>query len=128
MQQCVRHAFVAGGLGHGLVHGLGDLLQHLQGLGDTAHPTAKVQQLGLCGVGPGLVPAGFQDRAGVEANVPGIFWLDADAVVDTALKDLHSGHGVSVPGLAYRAIRVAMQYTPRRFYLPLTGAVMARLT
>jgi len=82
----------------------------------------------LLALTPGLVPTGFQDRAGVEANVPGMFWLDADAVVDTALKDLRSGHGVSVPGLAYRAIRVAMQYTPRRFYLPLTGAVMQRLT
>lgn len=99
----------------------------------TAFTQGLRQQLAGSGVSllaltPGLVPTGFQDRAGVEANVPGIFWLDADAVVDTALKDLHSGHGVSVPGLAYRAIRVAMQYTPRRFYLPLTGAVMARLT
>lgn len=82
----------------------------------------------LLALTPGLVPTGFQDRAGVEANVPSLFWLDADAVVDTALQDLRSGHGVSVPGLAYRAIRVAMQYTPRRLYLPLTGALMQRLT
>ena len=33
---------------------------------------------------PGLVPTGFQDRAGVQAHVPGALWLDPDDVVDTA--------------------------------------------
>jgi short-subunit dehydrogenase len=77
---------------------------------------------------PGLVPTEFQEKAGVEANVPSPFWLDPAQVVDTALKDLAAGHGVSVPGLAYRAIRVAMQMTPRRLYLPLSGALMQRFT
>lgn len=82
----------------------------------------------LLALTPGLVPTGFQERAGVEANVPGLFWLDPESVVDTALKDLRAGHGVSVPGLAYKAIRVAMQLTPRRVYLPLSGALTQRLT
>jgi short-subunit dehydrogenase len=82
----------------------------------------------LLALTPGLVPTGFQQRAGVEARVPGAFWLDAGTVVDTALKDLRAGRGVSVPGLAYRALRVAMQVTPRRVYLPLSGALTNRLT
>jgi short-subunit dehydrogenase len=77
---------------------------------------------------PGLVPTEFQERAGVQARVPAPFWLDADQVVDTALADLRAGRGVSVPGIAYRAIRVAMQLTPRRVYLPLSGTLQKRLT
>ena len=77
---------------------------------------------------PGLVPTEFQERAGVQASVPGLFWLDPDDVVDTALKDLAAGHGVSVPGMAYRAVRVAMQMTPRRLYMPLSDALMKRFT
>ena len=82
----------------------------------------------LLALTPGLVPTDFQQRAGVEANVPSVFWLDPRDVVDTALKDLRSGRGISVPGIAYRAIRLAMQMTPRRVYLPLSGALTRRLT
>lgn len=77
---------------------------------------------------PGLVPTEFQHRAGVEAHVPGLFWLDPDDVVDTALSDLQAGRGISVPGVAYRAVRVAMQMTPRRIYMPLSGALIKRFT
>ena len=82
----------------------------------------------LLALTPGLVPTEFQERAGVQANVPGMFWLDPDDVVDTALRDLGAGRGVSVPGTAYRAIRVAMQMTPRRIYMPLSDALMKRFT
>jgi len=77
---------------------------------------------------PGLVPTQFQERAGVDARVPSPFWLDPDEVVDTALADLRAGRGISVPGMAYRAIRVAMQFTPRRVYLPLSDTLQKRLT
>ena len=82
----------------------------------------------LLALTPGLVPTEFQERAGVQARVPAPFWLDADQVVDTALADLRAGRGVSIPGIAYRAIRVAMQLTPRRVYLPLSGTLQKRLT
>ncbi len=77
---------------------------------------------------PGLVPTGFQDRAGVQAHVPGALWLDPDNVVDTALKDLAAGHGVSIPGLPYRAVSLAMRLTPRSIYLPLSNSLLRRLT
>ena len=77
---------------------------------------------------PGLVPTGFQDRAGVQAHVPGALWLDPDDVVDTALKDLAAGRGVSIPGLPYRAVSLAMRLTPRSIYLPLSNSLLRRLT
>lgn len=82
----------------------------------------------IMALAPGLVPTGFQDRAGVEAHVPEALWLDADAVVDTALKDLRSGHGVSIPGLSYRAVSLAMRFMPRSVYLPLSNSLLRRLT
>lgn len=82
----------------------------------------------IMALAPGLVPTGFQDRAGVEAHVPDGLWLDVDAVVDTALNDLRAGHGVSIPGLPYRAVSLAMRYMPRRVYLPLSNTVLRRLT
>ncbi len=82
----------------------------------------------LLALTPGLVPTEFQERAGVQARVPSPFWLDPDDVVDTALADLRAGRGVSVPGVAYRAVRLAMQLTPRRVYLPLSDTLQKRLT
>lgn len=95
-----------------------------QGVREQLHGTG-VDMLALT---PGLVPTAFQERAGVEAHVPGPLWLDADDVVDTALKDLDGGHGISVPGTAYRALRMAMQFSPRRVYMPLSAALMDRFT
>lgn len=77
---------------------------------------------------PGLVPTGFQERAGVEAKAPAALWLDPDLVVDTALKDLRAGHGVSIPGLPYRAVSLAMRFTPRSIYLPLSRDLLRRFT
>ncbi len=77
---------------------------------------------------PGLVPTEFQQSAGVDPQAPAVFWLDPDDVVDTALRDLRQGHGVSIPGLQYRAVAMAMRLTPRRLYLPLSQRLTKRLT
>lgn len=77
---------------------------------------------------PGLVPTEFQQGAGVEPHAPGAFWLDPDDVVDTALRDLRAGRGVSIPGVQYRALALAMRLTPHRLYLPLARRVTQRLT
>lgn len=75
---------------------------------------------------PGLVPTEFQARAGVDARAPGLLWLDPDDVVDTALKDLGAGRGVSIPGLPYRAVSLAMRFTPRTIYMPLSKGLLGR--
>ena len=77
---------------------------------------------------PGLVPTDFQSAAGVEPQAPSALWLDPDEVVNTALRDLRSGHGVSIPSMQYRAVALAMRLTPHRLYLPLSHRLMKRLT
>jgi short-subunit dehydrogenase len=79
-------------------------------------------------VTPGLVPTDFQRSAGVEPHAPAALWLDPDDVVETALRDLRSGHGVSIPGLQYRAVALAMRLTPRRLYLPIARRLTDRIT
>jgi short-subunit dehydrogenase len=56
----------------------------------------------------------FHDRAQVDVTgVPDVLWLDADRVVDTALKDLKKGQQVSVPGGQYKAIVGLGRFVPR---------------
>ncbi|MEZ5186518.1 MAG: SDR family oxidoreductase [Candidatus Nanopelagicales bacterium] len=82
----------------------------------------------LMALTPGLVPTEFQERAGVDAHAPAAFWLDADDVVEAAMKDLRAGHGISLPGAAYRALALAMRHTPRRVFLPLSERLQRRWT
>ncbi|MCU0279205.1 MAG: SDR family oxidoreductase [Candidatus Nanopelagicales bacterium] len=76
---------------------------------------------------PGLVPTEFQQRAGVTPQVPDALWLEVDAVVEQALSDLRSGHGVSIPGPHYQAVSLAMRMLPRSVYLPLANRLQRRL-
>ena len=63
---------------------------------------------------PGFTKTEFQSRAGINrAGLPGFMWLDADAVVDGALRDLRRGRVVSVPTARYRVLTAAVRVTPR---------------
>ncbi|HYN66513.1 MAG TPA: SDR family oxidoreductase [Ornithinibacter sp.] len=64
---------------------------------------------------PGFVRTEFHQRAGMRATAapPGM-WLQPEAVVDAALRDLRRGRLVSVPTLRYRAAVAAMRLAPRR--------------
>lgn len=77
---------------------------------------------------PGLVRTEFQTRAGVDATAPDLLWLEAEQVVDTALKDLRAGRGTSTPGTSYRAMAIAMRLAPRSLYLPLSRSLQRRFT
>jgi hypothetical protein len=64
---------------------------------------------------PGFVRTEFHERAAMNmSGLPSWAWLDADALVDTALRDLARGRTTSVPGAAYRAASVALPRLPRR--------------
>jgi len=71
-----------------------------------------VQVMALC---PGWVHTEFHERAGMDmSGVPGLLWLDADRVVDDALRDLRRRRTVSVPGRRYRVLIGLTRLVPRR--------------
>jgi short-subunit dehydrogenase len=70
-----------------------------------------VRLMALC---PGFVRTEFHQRAGMgTGNIPGWMWLDADRVVDTALKDLARRKTLSVPDPRYKALLGATKLVPR---------------
>lgn len=70
-----------------------------------------VRLLALC---PGFVRTEFHQRArmGTE-SIPDWMWLDADRVVDAALRDLARGRTVSIPDARYKALMGAAKLVPR---------------
>ncbi|RCG20681.1 SDR family NAD(P)-dependent oxidoreductase [Streptomyces diacarni] len=70
-----------------------------------------VRLLALC---PGFVRTEFHERAemGTE-DIPGWMWLDADKVVDTALRDLARGRSLCVPDPRYKTLLGASRLVPR---------------
>ncbi|PSL02383.1 hypothetical protein CLV30_11036 [Haloactinopolyspora alba] len=64
---------------------------------------------------PGYTRTEFHDRAEMDmSSLPSWLWLDADALVKTALRDLDRGKDVSVPGTAYKVAAAALPLLPRR--------------
>lgn len=76
-------------------------------------------------VAPGFVHTEFHDRANVDKNsIPSWMWLDAPFLVRSALRDVASGKGVSVPAVRYKVIRFLTRFLPDR--LVAAGAVAGR--
>ncbi|HVF19440.1 MAG TPA: SDR family NAD(P)-dependent oxidoreductase, partial [Mycobacteriales bacterium] len=72
---------------------------------------AGVRVMALC---PGYTHTEFHARAGIDvSDSPERMWLDADAVVRDALRDLAAGKAVSVPGAIYKGIAVLTRLAPR---------------
>ena len=63
---------------------------------------------------PGFTRTEFHQRADMDiSSVPEFLWLNADQVVDRALKDARKGRAVSVAGAQYQALSLVAQYAPR---------------
>jgi uncharacterized protein len=72
---------------------------------------------------PGFTHTEFHQRASMEMEgVPEWMWLEAQDVVDRALRDVRKGRPVSVAGPQYKALSIAAQYLPR----PLVRALGSR--
>jgi short-subunit dehydrogenase len=70
-----------------------------------------VRLMALC---PGFVRTEFHERAGMRTDrIPRWMWLNADRVVDTALRDLARNKQVSVPGARYKMLLGAAKLLPR---------------
>lgn len=81
-----------------------------------------VQVTALC---PGLVHTEFHDRAGMDLDAtPELLWLDADDVVDAALRDVRRGRDVSIPDLRYKTMVAVARHLPLR----IANAVTTRAT
>ena len=62
---------------------------------------------------PGFTRTQMHERRGVRSEPgPGWMWLDAERVVDEALRDLGRGRTISVPTKRYKALAALAQYTP----------------
>jgi short-subunit dehydrogenase len=71
-----------------------------------------VSVMALC---PGFTHTEFHQRAGHDMrSMPGWLWLEAEDVVDTALRDLSNGAAVSVPGPQYKTIVGLARHVPIR--------------
>ncbi|MFJ2110684.1 MULTISPECIES: SDR family NAD(P)-dependent oxidoreductase [unclassified Streptomyces] len=70
-----------------------------------------VRVLAVC---PGFTRTEFQERARMDVSaLPSSAWLEADAVVTQALKDLHRNRPVSITGWRYKAFALAARHLPR---------------
>jgi short-subunit dehydrogenase len=70
-----------------------------------------VRLMALC---PGFVRTEFHERAGMDAgSVPGWMWLDADKLVEAAMRDLARGRTVSIPDPRYKALMGLAKLAPR---------------
>ncbi|MFI7236899.1 SDR family NAD(P)-dependent oxidoreductase [Streptomyces cyaneofuscatus] len=70
-----------------------------------------VRVLAVC---PGFTRTEFQERARMDVSaLPSSAWLEADAVVTQALRDLHHNRPVSITGWRYKAFALAARHLPR---------------
>jgi uncharacterized protein len=84
-----------------------------------------VRLLALC---PGFTHTEFHQRADVDMKDVGDWmWLDADRVVDDAMRDLARGRTVSIPSRRYKAVVAAARKAPLEVLAGLTSRAGRRL-
>ena len=86
----------------------------------TAYSESLAAELGGTGVTvtallPGWVRTEFHDRAAINTTkLPGVAWVDVDALVRDCLDDVAKGRVFSVPTMRYRAVTGLLRHAPRR--------------
>lgn len=83
-----------------------------------------VRVLAVC---PGFTHTEFHERAEIDTHdVPSWMWLEADEIVEGALKDLRRGIPVSVPSVQYKALTAVARYVPRGLVTKVSRGVSKR--
>jgi short-subunit dehydrogenase len=83
-----------------------------------------VRVLALC---PGFTHTEFHERADIDTHdIPSWMWLEADEVVEGALKDLRRGVPVSIPSVQYKALTAVSRYVPRGLVTKVSRGVSKR--
>lgn len=76
---------------------------------------------------PGLTRTEFQRRAGIDTGaIPGIAWMEPEAVVDASLAALERGEVTCIPGVANRMLAPLQRLLPRALVRRVVGAALAR--
>ena len=71
---------------------------------------------------PGYTHTEFHQRAHMDMRgVPAWMWLDVQQVVDDALRDVHRGRAVSIPGRQYKILSALARHAPRALVRRATG-------
>lgn len=83
-----------------------------------------VKVTALC---PGWVHTEFHARAGIpESSIPNALWLDAESLVETALRDLERGKVISIPSIRYGVLMWFARHAPRRAIRAISRRMSAR--
>jgi short-subunit dehydrogenase len=88
---------------------------YVTSLSESLHAELAGKGVRVTALCPGFTRTEMHQRAGADTSgIPNWLWLNADAVVDTALRDLERGRAVSVPDVRYKAIAGLVRVAPRR--------------
>ncbi|WP_128374419.1 SDR family NAD(P)-dependent oxidoreductase [Streptomyces cavernae] len=80
--------------------------------------------MALC---PGWVRTEFHERSDMDVSgIPGSMWLDANELVDTAIRDFRRGVPVSIPDARYKALAGLGRVLPRRLVARLSAETGSR--
>ncbi|MEJ8641528.1 hypothetical protein WKI68_08615 [Streptomyces sp. MS1.HAVA.3] len=95
------------------VRGRQGLDHRVQRVAPGGHGAVRVRVLAVV---PGFTRTEFQERAGMDVSaLRDAVWLEPEAVVAQALKDLALRRPISITGRRYRAYALAARHLPRTF-------------
>jgi uncharacterized protein len=77
-----------------------------------AYRTKGIKATALC---PGFVRTEFHERGNMDmSRVPRWMWLDAESLVEQAMRDLSAGKAISIPSKRYAVLARVSRLAPRR--------------
>ena len=80
-----------------------------------------VRVTALC---PGWVRTEFHERAGIRTgSIPGPLWIDAEPLVETALRDAERGRVISIPTVRFQVLMWFARHAPKSAIRRISGAI-----